>query len=208
MTMGAGTSKLRPGKSMRVATIFTGVAAATVGVTQVANAQDAAHPAARQTSKHIGRAIRPAGRYDGSIRVASGCGERGIDKTWLHVSTGYSITGNTQNSWCFGGKGAYISPPGLGINVECGGNNHGYLMGLYSNGNSWNVTFGPGTTYRVLDKGELQDVTIYSWTGKDTCPPVPGSIPRSYLRINLAAPPSPPPHPTPTPVRDRPDALG
>ncbi len=30
---------------MRVATIFTGVAAATVGMTQVANAQGAAYPA-------------------------------------------------------------------------------------------------------------------------------------------------------------------
>jgi hypothetical protein len=36
--MDAASSKLRPRKSMRVATIFTGVAAVTVGVTQVANA--------------------------------------------------------------------------------------------------------------------------------------------------------------------------
>jgi hypothetical protein len=43
--MGAASSKSRPRKSMRVATIFTGVAAATVGMTQVANAQGAAYPA-------------------------------------------------------------------------------------------------------------------------------------------------------------------
>ena len=39
--------KSRTRKSMRVASVFTGVAAATVGMTtQAANAQDAAHPAA------------------------------------------------------------------------------------------------------------------------------------------------------------------
>ena len=127
--MDAARTKSRPRRSMRVATIFTGVAAATVGMTQVANAQDAAHPAAKQASKHIGRSIRPAGRYDGSIRVVSGCHEHGTDKNWLHLSTGYYTTGNTQTSWCYGYKGAYESPPGVGVNRECGGNNHGYLAG-------------------------------------------------------------------------------
>jgi hypothetical protein len=107
---------------MRVATIFTGVAAATVGVTQVANAQDAAHPAAKQTSKHIGRAMRPASAIFGSIRSAAHCALSGTDKTWLHVSTiTYFSDGYGYTSLCFGFKGIFDSPLFTGIRAECGG---------------------------------------------------------------------------------------
>jgi hypothetical protein len=173
MNVASGRSK--PGRSMRVATVFTGVAAATVGMTQVANAQEVAHPAARPTSKNIARAVRPDGVYAGSIKEVPGCGGKGIDKTWVHISTGYYISAhNDETSWCYGFAGTYESPPGAGINRECGGNNYGYLMGDYYPTGSWFFNFGPGTTYASLNKSELQNVTIFSWSGKDTCPQAPG----------------------------------
>jgi hypothetical protein len=142
---------------MRVATVFTGVAAATVGVTQVANA-----------------AIRPAGRYAGSIREASNCGERGIDKAWLHVSTtSYGDLVTLYVSDCFGFKGTWLSPPNTGINAECGGGNFGYLIGRYDKGGSWVANFGPATTYHKLSKSHLSTVAIDSWSGNDTCGKAP-----------------------------------
>jgi len=157
---------------MRVATIFTGVAACTVGAaTQVANAQDAAHTAARHTSRRAGRAIAD-GRSYGSIRYTSNCGEYGTDKTWLHVSTtDYYTTYYWQVvSLCFGYFGLWNSPPDVGIRAECGGNNHGLLVGLTAAGRKWSATYGPGTTYRTLDKAHLSGVFINSWTGADKCP--------------------------------------
>ena|ERR1039457_2812334 len=162
--MGAVSSRSMPRKSMRVATIFTGVAACTAGVTQVANAQDAA----KHTSKHIGRAIRPAGRVSGSIRYVDECIQQGIDSTWLHLKM-FNPGTQRWSSICFGYRGYYGSPPGIGVFSECGGNNHGWLSGYYSNGGYWDSKFGPGHAYRYLGKSELQGVTITSWTGHDSC---------------------------------------
>jgi hypothetical protein len=162
----------KPRKSMRVATIFTGVACATFGVTQVANAQDAAKSVARHTSKRVGGAIHPAAKYDGSIRYASDCGNRGIDKNWLHISvTSYSGGEDlaTYLSDCFGYAGTWLYPPRSGIRAECGGNNKGYLMGQEKNGDSWYLGFGPGTTYRTWNESHLDNVTINSWAGTDAC---------------------------------------
>jgi hypothetical protein len=167
--MTAASSKSRPRKSMRVATIFTGVAAATIGMTQVAQAQETAHPAARPTPRNNGRFVRPAERVSGSIRQDSDCANRGIDKNWLHVSTNTSFSENPYQSICFGFRGMSVSPPYIGINAECGGNNHGYLAGLAANGRSWFSSFGPGTTYRKLVEPHLNEVYIRSWTGTDAC---------------------------------------
>src|ERR1700761_8643410 len=108
--------------SMRVATGFTGVAACAVGMTQVANAQ-VTHQAGAQR-------IRPDGRVDGSIRYTSWCGARGVDVNWLHISTNIPFSSPGGPTWvgsyCFGYKGIYQSPPGVGMNAACGGNNHGY----------------------------------------------------------------------------------
>jgi hypothetical protein len=174
--MNAGS--IRPRKSLRVATIFTGVAACTAGMVQVANAQDATHAAVKPASKHVGRTIRPANQ--GSIRDASACGARGVDHTWLHVSTNFLLgesRGGSPNytyitSVCFGFKGAYSSPPGIGINAECGGNNHGWLGGI-NGGESVFAQFGPGTGYRTLNWSHLLAVDISGWTGNDQCPEAP-----------------------------------
>jgi hypothetical protein len=171
--MDAASSKSRPRNSMRVATIFTGVAACTAGMTQVANAQEAAHPAARNTSRHIGRDIAD-GRSYGSIRLSYACGAQGIDKPWLHVSTtSYNSYGYIYTSICFGYKGLWNSPPYTGIRAECGGNNHGLLVGVTAAGRKWSAGFGPGTTYRTLNEAHLDGVFINSWTGHDTCPIAP-----------------------------------
>lgn len=177
--MGAKSSNSTSGKSMRgkpmrVATIFTGVAACTAGVAQMAIAQDAAHPVPRNASKHIGRTIHTASK-NGSIRDASACGFHGVDKTWLHVSTNFLIShGNGATyvtSVCFGFKGSYYSPPGKGINAECGGNNHGVIFGYKPQ--FWSFFYGPGTTYHSLSKSSLYGVEINSWTGNDQCPEAP-----------------------------------
>ena len=86
--MNEASSKSRSRRSMRVATIFTGVTACTFGAaTQVANAQDAAHTAVTHPATRAGFAIPAGGRSYGSIRMAYGCGAAGIDHQWLHVST-------------------------------------------------------------------------------------------------------------------------
>ena len=149
---------------MRVATIFTGVAACTLGVAPVANAQDAAH---------VARAI-PAGRSYGSIRLAYGCGAQGIDKPWLHVSTtSYNDYGYIYTSICFGYAGLWNSPPYTGMRAECGGNNHGLLVGTTAAGRKWSAGFGPGTGYRTLNEAHLTGVFVNSWTGTDKCPIAP-----------------------------------
>jgi hypothetical protein len=163
---------------MRVATIFTGVAACAVGMAQAANAQVTDPANARDVRPP--HAARPAGAIFGSIRDASACGARGVDPNWLHVSTNFLLgqsRGGSPNytyvtSVCFGFKGEYQSPPGIGINAECGGNNHGFVLGV-NNGRSRSFFFGPGTGYHDLSWSHLYTVAINSWTGNDKCGEAP-----------------------------------
>lgn len=158
---------------MRVATIFTGVAAAAVGMTQAANAQDAAPAAYQPTPRHLVRQMRPAESKFGSIRSSAFCaiadvGHPAHDFTWLHLYW-WDASLATSNSVCYGFAGWIVSPPGRGVTYECGGNNHGELRG-FSKGKSWHFDFGPGTTYAHLNKASLDVVSIWSWTGTDKCP--------------------------------------
>jgi hypothetical protein len=159
--MDTGSTKSKSSKSMRVATIFTGVAACTVGVTQVANAQDFTHAA----PEHI---ARPAVSRHGSIRSVSHCGLKGTNPTWVHAYW-YAASLETSISMCYGYDGDITSPPGVGITYECGGNNHGSLDG-YTDGKLWLHDYGPATTYTHLNKGSLWQVGVWSWTGDDKCP--------------------------------------
>jgi hypothetical protein len=172
--MSTVSGKSKPKRAMRVATIFTGVAAATVGVTQAANAQDVAHAVAKPTLRHTERAIRPAGRrIDGSIQYYVSCGNAGVHPTWLHVSTNTSGGYGPQGiSVCFGFKGIYSSPPGTGMNAECGGNNYGYINGS-NNGDIVSDHFGPGTGYRAIKWSHYDDILITSWAGNDQCKRAP-----------------------------------
>jgi hypothetical protein len=157
---------------MRVATIFTGVTACTFGAaTQVANAQDAAHTAAAHTAARAGLAMPAGGASYGSIRMNSACANRGIDAHWLHVSAydGLGAPYPQYQSNCYGYFGLYNSPPGVGIVAQCGGNNHGLLVGTTAAGHKWSAGFGPGTTWRKLNEAHLNGIFINSWTGNDAC---------------------------------------
>jgi hypothetical protein len=173
--MDAASSRPRSRRSMRVATIFTGVAACTFGAaTQVANAQEAIPHAAGHAAQGIGRAM-PDSKVYGSIRYVPICGYRGSRRTWLHYET-YQSYYLPDYSWCFGYKGLSESPPGVGIYSECGGNNHGLLVGVNAAGDKWSTGFGPGTTYRKLNEAHLDAIFINSWTGNDKCGEAPRGV--------------------------------
>jgi hypothetical protein len=155
---------------MRVATIFTGVAACVVGGTQVANAQEV-RPAGTQDIQGYGQAALPGWVYSGYITSAIACGNAGVDKPWLHVSTTNPQT-NKITSLCFGNQGRSVSPRFVGARAECGGTNHGVLTG-FKNSSSVYFKFGPGTTYAKLSWSHLNTVYIGSWTGTDQCPKAP-----------------------------------
>jgi hypothetical protein len=166
----------RAGRSMRVATLFTGVAAMTVGLAQAANAQEGAKPSARPALKHGAGpdAIPPGGgKQSGSIQYYRNCGEGlGTHSHWQHTAVAFSKTSYgfyIPGSDCFGFKGTLVSPSGTGAISECGGNNHGYLYGE-DGGRGVNFHFGPGKTYAYLGWSHFTAVVINSWTGNDGCP--------------------------------------
>jgi hypothetical protein len=168
-------TSVKPSKKiMRVATVFTGVAASAVAMGRTANAQDVNHPGARHTSKHVGRtthAAVPAAVESGSIRAAYSCNIRNIDHTWVHIWTEvYNVP--YQESLvadCYGYKGTYLSPRGFGAIGVCGGENHGFLTGSNS-GHYWIYDFTAGTKYIPLSKGSLYAIDIEGWAGTDKCP--------------------------------------
>jgi hypothetical protein len=159
---------------MRVATLFTGAAAVTVGMAPVANAQDVAHATVhRPASKHIARQMRPATQTNfGNIKSVFACalldvGHPVTNPTWLHADW-YNVSEEISESMCYGFSGWIVSPPGVGVTYECGGNNYGQLRG-YSKGHSWYFDFGPGTTYAHLNRASMDVVSIWSWKGTDKC---------------------------------------
>jgi hypothetical protein len=161
--MDAASSKSRTRKSMRVATIFTGVAACTGGMTQAAHAQ-AIRP---ETT------ARPATAVYGSIRWVLNCAQDNKDSHFMHYSTVISSPYQFRGSICFGFKGSDYSPPGIGVRYECGGNNHGFVEGT-NGGRFESYNFGPGNGYHALFWSHLDGVDINSWTGADKCGVAPG----------------------------------
>jgi hypothetical protein len=161
-------------KTMRVATIFTGIAASTLAVGQQANAQDVVHPVTTHTPKQVGRTMRPAYRESGSIRHAYSCynayGGANVDKTWVHIWTEVFNVSYQESlvTDCYGYKGTSLSPRGHGVIAVCGGENHGYLTGD-NNGQYWVYDFKAGTKTIALSKTSLYDVTITGWSGADQC---------------------------------------
>jgi hypothetical protein len=134
----------RSRRTMRVATVFTGIAACTaIGA-----------PKAFASSGH---------RITGSIREVNSCSHPAnnnpIDSTWLHVN---SKNSNVQR--CYGFKGDYSPAGEVGIGTQCGGNNYGFLSAT-----SWFITFGEGITFRYLGHPHLDTVYISGWAGDDKC---------------------------------------
>jgi hypothetical protein len=158
--MDAVSSKSK--RTMRVATVFTGIAACTAGMAAYGTtAQAATHTTVKPTVKPAVRpAVRTPGRVSGSIREVTSCGSN----TWLHV-----MSEDNFGSFCFGFRGTSIPTNETGMYAQCGGNNYGWLSSLRG---SRFVTFGKGTTYRTLNWPHLSYVHISGWTGTDKCYPV------------------------------------
>jgi hypothetical protein len=140
------TASSKPKRSMRVATIFTGIAACTTA--------GMAHGAAAQAA-----ATKAASRVSGNIQERT-C--EGVNTTWLHV-----LSEASHRCFSFGFDGTSIPTNEIGLLAQCGGNNYGWFLSL-RNQNS--ITFGRGTTYRYLDWPHLSYVHISGWGGNDTCP--------------------------------------
>jgi hypothetical protein len=149
----------KPKKSMRVATIFTGIATCAAGMAYGGTAQAATHTTVTHTPKLTQRAVRPAGRnVSGSIQEVSECG----NNTWLHV---FSIV-NEGRFMCFGYKGTTSASNETGAAAECGGNNYGWMDSVA--GYRF-FDFGTGTTFHTLSWPHLSYVHISGWTGNDVC---------------------------------------
>lgn len=172
-----GTPNKKPSlkRSMRVATLFTGAAAATVGLTQTAHAADVAGPTHKPTTKHMRtQAVRPAVKYKtGSIQSSAYCADQQTHESWLHAYY-YRQSYQESSAYCYGYKGTVSSPGGTGVTWECGGTNHGELFGYSDDGTkAWSFHYKPGTTYAHLDRASLDFVSISGWTGTDKCAPTP-----------------------------------
>jgi hypothetical protein len=151
------TSKSASRNSMRVATIFTGVAAMG-GMTQVAHAQ----------------VTRPDVKLQQGTQI-QWC-NRASRATWVHM--GYydaRVNGNAEGSpesKCIGFRGnAGIS---MLLDGFCGGNNSGHLLGYNSVANlNWHYGHGnfyaEFSNYRYGGWGQTQTISISGYGGNDTC---------------------------------------
>jgi hypothetical protein len=146
----------KPKRSMRVATIFTGIAACTMAMAYGGTAQAATHTPVKNTPKGTGLTNRPAYATSGSIREVVSCGSN----TWLHVESEDNF-----GSFCFGFYGTSVPTNEVGMYAQCGGNNFGWL----SSADRTPIAYGTGTTYRTLKWPHLDHVHISGWTGDDTC---------------------------------------
>jgi len=128
-------------RAMRVATVFTGAAAAATGF----------GPAAMAAPVHQ---AQPAnGRISGSIRSASCTHE----PHWLQFESRYDVC------FAFGFRGEW-SYNGNYVSSQCGGTNYGFLK--FTSGKT--ISYGPGTYFRRIGK-DLRVLTIDGWTGSDEC---------------------------------------
>lgn len=147
----------KPKRSMRVATLFTGMATCAAGMAYGGTAL-AAHATVEHTTKLTPRTFNPAGRnVSGSIQEVSECG----NNTWLHV-----ISAVNQRSICFGFRGTTSASNETGAAAECGGNNYGWMDSV----RGYRIfSFREGTTFHTLNWPHLSYVHISGWQGTDVC---------------------------------------
>jgi hypothetical protein len=164
--MSTATRTTASRKAMRVATVFTGAAAAAV----LPSAAMAGTATPVRPTDHI-EALRPAnssGKVYGSIRRQPQCDFPGATKPqWVHI-IGVGAGGSTET--CFGFAGLWDVSGGLAnewtINYECGGTNFGALNPLTDS-----QSFGPGTGYRKEHGFHMNSIDIFAWSsGGKTCP--------------------------------------
>jgi hypothetical protein len=152
--MSTATRRATSRKAMRVATVFTGAAAAAVAYAPAALAAPGHAPAQGHTALANGKT--------GGARTAiesKGCGAS--DVHWLHVQYNSPFRVLCK---AFGFAG--VKDVGqLTMYAQCGGNNYGNLFTQEGV-----VSFGPGNTYRSFTYGKyLSAVSIYYWNGTDQC---------------------------------------
>lgn len=143
------------GRTMRVATTFTGAAACAVAFTPLAMA-GTAHVAHQPALKGMRPDI-----YDEACK--------GGTSHWLHLAN------NKGSDWCFGYSGT-ISADYLATSY-CGGTNHGWIQGQYDSAQEkgYFAYFGPGNTYAHMKGASqhkpviIESVHITSWSGNDKC---------------------------------------
>jgi len=114
-------------KAFRVATIFTGVAAATAGFAPTAIAGPVGP---------VGPKI--SGRLDGTTVEA--CNNNTTQ--WVHM---YYPKADHHGPECFGGVGTIPIRPGIRFAGLCAGNNYGSFYGVSALGSPVHRTFGSGS---------------------------------------------------------------
>jgi hypothetical protein len=143
---------------MRVATVFTGAAAAAVGFAPAAMAAPVDAAAQGHLAQANGRA--QAMRLDANSIKSSGC----TTNTWLHVEY-FSPVRELCKAFGFAGKMKPLGAP-LEMSAQCGGNNYGTIFS--SQGKK--TPYGPGTTYREFSLPiSVSYVSITHWNGTDKC---------------------------------------
>jgi hypothetical protein len=140
-------------KSMRVATIFTGVAACVAPMAQAAHAQ----------------VTRPDAKLGPENTRIAACGGR---STWVHM--GY-LTGGTGNYTAYSSCAGFVGGAGFTVRLRgfCGGNNQGHLFGYTATANlNWH--YGHGNYYALWAPskswGTTSDISLSRYSGTLTCP--------------------------------------
>jgi hypothetical protein len=156
---------MKPGtkRVMRVATTFTGAAAAAVALNPAAMA--ATGKAEAHATNQLRRAVTHGNRrLSGSIREGD-C----TNSHWMHLEQPYN------SGECFGYHGLLDLSPYPNARAYCGGNNSGIFWGSGPGNNSY-YWFYQGKTYAHLPKTSpyfyVREIGIIAWKGEDTCPPL------------------------------------
>lgn len=165
--MKPGIKKVTSGKTMRVATLFTGAAACAAAFAPAAYAANG-HQAGLDGKKltlgqHYGTlyGARPDdGPTSKSIQEAS-CA---TTPRWVHVVNGaHHECFGFHGTWAFSEEG-YVDP--VYVSKICGGNNYGwYVSALGRKG-----YYRQGTSYVPLPVSNMISIHISGWKGNDTCP--------------------------------------
>jgi hypothetical protein len=158
------TCRSKPRKAMRVATIFTGTAAA-VAFAPAAMATTVLHGAAGHESPKL---------HTGGHITSKPCSSPGTSH-WLHLA--FTSSGNqfgtSRAVECYGFTGTAYHPSAGVDNVAasiCGGNNSGWYTSIngakatFKEGNGWVHTPWYGTSHAVLG-----EVHINGWSHSDAC---------------------------------------
>jgi hypothetical protein len=157
--MNAATRTTASRKAMRVATVFTGAAAAAVGFAPTALAAPVHAAAQGHPAQANGRAqeMRP----DANSIQSRGC----TTNTWLHIEYSEFLRSDLCKQFGFAGS---MKPAGgtLAMTAQCGGNNVGNIY--YSSHTS--LPYYQGAKYRSFSPFKVvSKVSIFYWSGTEKC---------------------------------------